>query len=260
MALYSNSAIPHTIKRMTAITTPIYLFGNFDHDSEPFKLQVSQVALTSNVATLTVQIVAGGGGLVSGTTPYALPQVGAKMGVRGTTNSSGAFNGDPVTVTAVSISQATGAGTISYALTHANVTAVADVGEAWVQPFEVPDLVAAGTASAPVALSFSPDDSDNSRCLFAEAVWSGTLPSAAVVVLQAANVDDDARYLTLENAQGCAAGGTVAASDALATRAGSAVTQGGAEYSFILGKFLRAKVLSMTGGDGTTGLVVTLFP
>ena len=260
MTLYSNSAIPHAVKRMTAITPPIYLFGYLDSDSEPFKFQVSQVALTSNVATLTVQLVSGGGGIVSGTTPYALPQVGAKMGVRGTVSNSGAFNVDPATITAVSISQATGAGTISYALTHANVTAVADVGELWVQPYEVPDLVAAGTASAPVALAFSPDDSDNSRCLFAEAKWFGTLPSAAVVILQAANVDDDARYLALENAQGCAPGATVAASDNLATIAGSAVTQAGAEYSFILGKFLRAKVLSMTGGDGTTGLIVTLFP
>jgi hypothetical protein len=51
----------------------------------------------------------------------------------------------------------------------------------------------------------------------------------------------------------------VAASGNLATIVSSSVTQSGAEYSFIMGKFLRAKVLSMTGGDGTTGLVVTLF-
>ena len=260
MTIYSNSAIPHTIKRMTAITPPFYLFGYLDSDSVPFKLQVDHAAVATNVATLTVTIVSGGGGLVQGTTPYALPQVGAKMGVRGVTAASGAFNADPVTVTAVSISQATGQGTISYALTHADVAIVATPGEAWVQPYEVPDLVAAGTASAPVALTFSPDDSDDSRCLFAEAKWYGTLPSAATIVLEAANVDDDARYLVLQNAQGCAVGGTVAASDALATIAGSAVTQAGAQYSFILGKFVRAKILSMTGGDGTTGVVVTLFP
>jgi hypothetical protein len=106
---------------------------------------------------------------------------------------------------------------------------------------------------------FTPDEDDNSRCLFAEAVWSGTMPSAAVVVLQVANVDDDARYYAVSNAFGVAAGAVVASSVNLATIAGSAVTQAGANYQYIMGKFLRAKVLSMTGGDGTTGLVVTLF-
>ena len=244
MALYSNSAIPHAVKRMTAITTPIYLFGSFDHDSEPFKFQVTNAAVASNVATLTVQLVAGGGGLVAGTTPYALPQVGGRMGVRGVTAASGAFNADPVTITAVSISQATGAGTISYALTHADVSIVVSPGEAWVQPFEVPDLVASGTASAPVALSFSPDDSDNSRCLFVDGVWSGTMPTAATVSLQVANVDTDSRYVTV---------------GAFNIIVGSAVTQQGAQFSFLMGKFIRAKVTAMTGGDGTTGLVCSVF-
>ena len=76
------------------------------------------------------------------------------------------------------------------------------------------------------------------------------MPTAATVVLQAANVDQDSRYVTLLNS-----GGT----NVLASVAGSAVVQNGAEYSFIMSKFLRAKVLSMTGGDSTTGLVVTLF-
>ena len=85
------------------------------------------------------------------------------------------------------------------------------------------------------------------------------MPTTATVVMQAANVDDDARYAAIENDQGCFSTGTIAASDALASVAGSAVTQSGAQYSFIMGKFLRAKVLAMTGGDSTTALAVTLF-
>ena len=105
-------------------------------------------------------------------------------------------------------------------------------------------------AGALHAQTFTPDDSDNARCLFCDAAWTGTSPSAAVVVLQVANVDQDARYVTLLNS-----GGT----NILANIVGSAVVFNGAEYQFIMGKFIRAKVLSMTGGDGTTGLVVTLF-
>lgn len=257
MPAYSNSAFGapfKTVARMQTDLEPNYLFGKFDNKTQPFEFQVSNVAITSNVATLTVQLTGGGG-------PKAglLPAVGAKMGVRGTVTSAGVFNVDPTTVTASTVAAATGAGTISFALTNANVASTADVGKLVVQPFETPDLVAQGSSSAPIALVFSPDESDNSRCLYAEAKWTGTLPTTATVVLQVANVDDDSRYATVENAQGNAPGSVVAASDALASVASSAVTQSGAQYSFIMGKFIRAKVLSMTGGDGTTGLIVTVF-
>jgi hypothetical protein len=184
--------------------------------------------------------------------------VGAKMGVRGTQTNTGIFNVDPTTVTAISLNSA-GVGTISYALTHGNVSATADVGQVSVQPYEYPDLdIVAGSTSRAVAITSTPDESDNSRSIFADATWYGTTPTAATVVLQVANVDDDAHYYTINNAQGVAPGGVVAASDALATIASSAVTQAGGEYSFIMGKFLRAKVLSLTGGDTTTGLVVRI--
>lgn len=222
--------------------------------TQPWSFSITQVTLSANVATVTGTLMGGGGVSLN-----VAPRVGAKMGVRGTVSNSGTFNTDPATVTAVSWNAATGIVSVSYALTHANVSATQDRGEMVIQPFETPDLVGAGSASQPVALIFSPDESDNSRCLFAEAKWTGTQPSAAVVVLQVANVDDDARYTTVENSQGCAPAGSVAASQNLATIAGGAVTQSGAQYSFIMGKFVRAKVLSMTGGDGTTGLVVTVF-
>jgi hypothetical protein len=255
MPAYINSAFPHEILRMGNNPWPNYLFGSFDTKTQPFLFNITNVALTSNVATITVTIVSGGG---PGAT--LLPVVGQIIGVRGTQTNGGAFNVDPTTITAVSINNATGTGTISYAVTHANVTSTADVGQASVLPLESGDLVAAGSSSRAVALTSTPDESDNSRSIFAEAKWSGTLPTTATVVLQVANVDQDSRYYAVENAQGVGgtSGATVAASDALATVAGSAVTQSGAEYSFIMGKFIRAKVLSMTGGDGTTALVVTV--
>jgi hypothetical protein len=259
MSLYSNSAFGpafKTIKRMGTQTEPNYLFGSFDYSTQPFLFNITNLVLTSNVVTATVSIISGGGGSSPGV-PNAIPQVGAKAGVRGASNA--AYNADPVTVTGVSYDTTTGTGTITYALTHANIGTAVASGQMVVQAYEQGDIVVSGSASIPISLIFTPDESDNSRSLFGEARWSGTSPTAATVVLQVANVDDDARYLTIQNVQGCAPGAVVAASDALATIASSAVTQGGAQYSFIMGKFIRAKVLSMTGGDGTTALVVTLF-
>lgn len=256
--LYSNSAFgpPYkSVRRLSTQIEPNYVFGGRDYKTDNMLFAITQVAITSNVATLTVQLEAGGGpSPVNG-----LPVVGAKMGVRGTQTNSGAFNVDPATLTATTISAATGTGTLSYALTHANVAAVVDSGVVVVQSVEVADLVSSGSASAPYALVFTPDESDNSRCVGAEVKWTGTLPSAAVVVLQGANVDDESRYMTIGNQQGLAPGGVVATSDALASISGSAVTQSGAIYIYVAFKFLRMKVLSMSGGDGTTGVIGTIF-
>lgn len=149
--------------------------------------------------------------------------------------------------------------TVTITAVAGTIVTTPDTGTLVVQSAELPDLVAAGTASAPYALVFTPDESDNSRCLGAEVKWGGTMPSAATVVLQGANVDDESRYMTIGNVQGCAPGAIVATSAALATIAGSVVTQSGALYSFVGIKFIRAKVLSMSGGDGTTSLICTVF-
>jgi len=258
--IYSNSAFPppfKTVRRLSTQIEPNYLFGSRDYKTDVMLFSISEVAVTSDVATVTVQLESGGGpSLANG---IGLPIVGAKMGVRATQSNGGVFNVDPTTLTATTINPATGAGTLSFALTNANIGTTADTGTVAVQSAEVADLVQAGSASAPYALVFTPDESDNSRCLGCQARWTGTVPTAATVVLQGANVDDDAQYMTIGNNQGGAPGGVVAASDALATIAGSAVTQSGAFYSFIGIKFIRAKLLSMTGGDGTTGLIVTCF-
>ena len=256
-ALYSNSAFGPPYKNVARLSTqilPNYFFGSRDYKTQPFLFDITSVAITSNVASVTGTLVTGGG-----TSPNAVPTVGAKMGVQGTATNSGAFNVDPATVTAVTWAPSTGIASIRFALTHANVSSTPDVGQMVVQSAEVADLVSSGSASAPYALVFTPDESDNSRCLGFQARWTGTLPSAATVALQGSNVDDDAQYMTIANTQGCAPGGVVASSDALATIAGSAVTQSGALYSFVGIKFIRAKVLSMTGGDGTTGLICTCF-
>lgn len=261
MALYTSTAFPNPVIRLSTGLLPQYLFGSFDSHTIPFRFAVNHMALAGNVVTATVALVDGGGG--QGGTVGALgnnpmPVVGATMGVRGTKTDGGALNLDPVTVTGVSLN-AQGVGTLTFAGPSGTQATTADIGEIQVLPYEYPDQVVSGSASAPVALAFTPDESDNSRCLFAEATWSGTMPSAATVVLEVANVNRDGRYYVAANNYGCSTTGVVVSSDALATIAGSAVTQNGAEYSFLMAKFVRAKVLSMTGGDGTTGLVCTIF-
>lgn len=260
MSLYLNSTFGPPYKktlRMQYGVLPIYLFGERDSHANPFVFKITQVALTSNVATVTVQLVSGGGGAPN--RAPVVPQVGQNLSVQGTTKAGGAFNVGFGQVTATTVDGTTGAGTISYAATHADVVAVADAGQIVLEPFEFPDLVDTTSASAPVAQIFTPDDADNSRCLFAEARWTGTSPSAATIKLQVANVDEDSRYYTVQNAYGVAPGAIVAQSDSLATIAGSAVTQNGAMYQYIMGKFIRAKITAITGGDSTTGLIVTLF-
>jgi hypothetical protein len=263
MALYSNSAFGapfKTIKRLSTQIEPNYLFGSREYKTDNMLFSITNVAITSNVATLTVQLQSGGG--PTNAAGLGLPIVGAKMGVRGTTSNGGVFNVDPATLTATTINAATGAGTLSFALTNANIAGTADTGTVVVQSAEVPDLVVSGSASAPFALVFTPDESDNSRCLGCQALWTGTIPTAAVVALQGSNIDDDARYMVIANTQGTLAtipGTAIAPSTSLAVIASSAVTQSGAFYSFIGIKFIRAKVMSMTGGDGTTGLILTVF-
>ena len=260
MSLYLNSTFGPPYKRTLRMqygVLPIYLFGRKDSQTNPFVFKTTQVSLTGNVATLTVQLISGGGGAPNNFP--VVPQVGQNLSVLGTKTAAGAFNVGFTQVTATTVSAATGAGTISYALTHGDVAPTADSGQVCLEPFEIADLVDSTVASQPVAQIFTPDDSDNSRCIFAETRWTGTLPTTATVKLQVANVDEDSRYQVVQNAYGTAAGAIVAQSDSLATVAGSAVTQPGAMYQYIMGKFIRAKITAITGGDSTTGLILTLF-
>ena len=266
--LYSNTAFRPSIYqtiRMGTTTEPNYLFGSLDSKTEPWVFAINNVAISANVAIVQATLRQGGGA-----SPLVAPRVGAKMGIRGTTTNGGIFNVDPTAVSTVTWTPSTGAIAVTFPLTHADVGAITDTGDLIIQPYETADLTgtSAGAASAPVALIFSPDESDNSRCLFAEVRWTGTLPTAATVVLQVANVDDDgygaspvSRWQTVQNAYGTLQGGStiVAQSANLGVIAGSAVTQSGAMYQFLMGKFIRAKITALTGADATTGIICSVF-
>ena len=253
MSLFVNSAFAPPFNAIHALQTsqPNYAFGERSQQIQPFLFQVTSVSLAADVATIGVKLQSGGGGT-------AVPAIGAKCGVKGTATNGGVFNVDPSTVSAVNYNAATGTGTISFPLTAANVAQVADVGAMVVQSAETPDLIVAGSASRSFALGYTVDELANERSLFCECKFTGTIPTSATIALQIANVNDDSRFQTVANSGGTAPGASIAESDALATIAASAVTQSGATYNFILGRFVRVKVLALEGGDDTTGLICTI--
>lgn len=91
-----------------------YLLGSIAPDGG--RMQITSVAIAANIATVTVSSISG-----------AYPLVGTLITIRGSQNGSGEFNVTNAVVTAVALDQ-TGAGTISFALTGANIGATPDIG------------------------------------------------------------------------------------------------------------------------------------
>lgn len=162
---------------------PSYLFGSWASDVAPTKMQVSNVALTSNVATLTVTVNEGN-----------IPAVGSLITVQGTATASGAFNVTNVALTAVTINATSGQGTVTFALTHANVASTPDGGIALVPQPEVGDTLASGTNnSVPVGLPYSViwDAGSGPQQVSCEVNFP-TIPTGVVVTLQAADTNTPA--------------------------------------------------------------------
>jgi hypothetical protein len=151
--------------------TPVYLFGSYNMHQANTKMWVTNSALTSNVATITVQIIEG-----------EIPLVGSLITVTQTQAGSGGMNVNRATITAVTINSLTGAGTITYADTHANITSVADSGTAIAEVQEIPETVANGNS---IACIFQAPKGD-SQFTIPLAVTFPTIPTAATVNLQMA--------------------------------------------------------------------------
>ena len=151
--------------------TATYLFGSYNAHQANTRMLISNSALTSNVATITVQIVEG-----------EIPTVGSLITVTQTQAGTGGMNVNRAAITAVSITAATGQGTISYADTHANITSVADTGTAVAEVPEVAETLANGNS---IACQFQAPKGD-SQFTVPLAVTFPTLPTAASVDLQAA--------------------------------------------------------------------------
>jgi hypothetical protein len=224
MPFFNKSPFAAAVKLLYAGVAE-YLFGSWPQDKSPTQMYVTSVAITSNVATVGVTVYGGDP-----------PAVGSLISIQGTQTSAGAFNVTNVALASVSLNSA-GVGTVTFALTHANVATTPDAGISLVpQPVQT-EAIAEG-ASIPVAMSNNSFGGDLDRTVTAQAIF-GTLPTAVTVELQGSMFNKDEDYVTI---------GTIA------TVAASAVTANGFTH---VGNWLfyRALVSGLTG-TGTLAVLI----
>lgn len=208
---------------------PGYFFGSLNYNQAPTKFSVTNVALTSNVATVTIAIRAGN-----------VPAVGNLVSIRKTTSTSGLFNVTNAVITGVTYPAANASGTITFALTHADVVSGADTGEGLVPVPEVSEALTANGASWPLSVArvFDEDQLDATFNRTFQVICSfPTPPTAATVKLQGAINNVDAEYVDMAT---------------VAVVAGSSVTQtagGIPQQNF---RFIRLNVSGISG----TGTVI----
>jgi hypothetical protein len=167
---------------------PAYAFGSKSLSVPSTRMLVTQSAVSSNVVTLTVKVVEGN-----------IPLVNQTIFVYATANNSGAFNTSTgATITAVNITASTGVGTVSYAVTTANLTATADVGYAIVPVVEVSEALSVKKSQQFALSGYGVS-------------WAYTCPSAPSTIsiqLEGAINDSDSEYTIIGSAQTATSGYT----------------------------------------------------
>ena len=189
MPLYNS---PLTRPQLLQKGVPAYLLGGLNMLRGNAKGYVTQTALGSNVASVSVSINQG-----------PIPLVGDQITVWGTALQSGAFNVTRAIITAVSITAATGQGTISFALTGTNQAATADAGAFLCEPGESYDTLTNSTFSQAVLVQAPQGDSQFTLPL---AVTFSTIPTAVTATLQVAIRDVAAEYTNTTTVVTVAAG------------------------------------------------------
>jgi hypothetical protein len=172
----------------TPVRLALYGIDNYALGDSPksptTKMQITNVLATGGTATLTVTVREGN-----------IPLVGQSLTVSATTAGSGALNGGPYTITAVSITPATGQGTIQFA-SGASISTTADVGTALVQQTETFEALVNGASQA-FAVPRSPGADANGRTIAWQTSF-GTAPSAITVAVQISNSNIDGEYATMD--------------------------------------------------------------
>ena len=210
---------------------PAYLFGNLNMLQGNTKGRVTNVALTSNVVTISLTIFEG-----------PQPKVGDLITIWGTASTSGLFNVTRAILTAVTITGSTGAGTVTFALTHADVVSVANTGAFLVETGESSEALTNNSYST-AAVVQAPQGDSQFTLPMAVTFPGGVLPTAVTVTLQVALRDIDAEYTNTTTAV------TVAATAYTAGPVVQATLQRGYCY--------RVAVTGLTVGSAT-GLTVKL--
>jgi hypothetical protein len=174
-----------------------FSYGSFDTHNPGSRMQVTSVAITTNVATLAVVLLEG-----------PIPIVGNLISVQGTqtVTSGGApnFNVTNVALASVSINLTTGIGTITFALTSSNIATTLDAGMAIVPAAIVLEtLPSSATAGKQFAVASANLASDGQRGITWFTQFSGS-PSTVTMNLQGSDVDQDAEYTTIDQSTNAA--------------------------------------------------------
>ena len=184
---------PPSITPRRGITAglPSYSFGSFPLGVQPARLAVTSVACTSNVITLGVKLLEGN-----------IPTTANNITVTGTVAGGSAVNVTNTALTGVTITPSTGVGTITYALTLANLATTPDGGQVFVLATDIGETTAVAKG---LQFALAPDGGYGLTL-----AWACT---AATVALQLeGSVDDvDAQYAIRHFANhahrlGCGAG------------------------------------------------------
>jgi len=222
---------------------PAYVYGSLATDTQDTLIQVTNVALTSNVATVTGTIRSGN-----------IPVVGNLISIEGTATASGAFNVSSVALTGVSVTASTGIGTYTFALTHADVSSAPDAGQAIVPIQEVAETLAANT-SVPIYVP-SQEPNDMGEKSITTAVTFPTMPTAATVKLYSA--------INLPKNLPGSAGSEWTLDGTVATVAGSAQTVGplttfdtSALTTALAGRFFCLQVTGITGSGTICAKIIS---
>jgi hypothetical protein len=121
---------PNAVVAMLISGRPAYAFGSL-RSGPNCRMLITSDSVTSNVVTLTVAIVEGN-----------IPTVGDLIYTYATKNSAGGLNQTTgIAIASVSITAATGIGTITFALTISNQGTTADVGYAIAVPGETAEVI-----------------------------------------------------------------------------------------------------------------------
>lgn len=168
-----------------------YSFGSFDTHNPGARMQVTSVAITSNVATLAVT-------LLEGPIPVVSTLSAPLITVRGTQAASGLFNVTNVALASVSLDSITGIGTVTFALTNANIATTADAGTALAPaPIVFETLPTSATSGQQFAVARSNLATQAERGISWFTLFAGS-PATVSIKLQGADVDQDAAYTTVD--------------------------------------------------------------
>lgn len=166
--------------------TPSYLLGSYNDRTGPTLGFVISDSGNGTTSTVIFQIVSGN-----------VPAVGSLVTIVGTANAAGAYNATNVSVASVAITEQ-GVCTITFA-GSGNSASAQDFGSVQIPQPEVGETVSGSTyTSVPVARPYNNPETQSGQSITATLnLPTGGSLTGIVVVLQAANYDQDGEYKTI---------------------------------------------------------------